>query len=95
VECAHDWDRMPGIERGLNGPHCFLCAKCGMWGWRPRWRISSTADPDPIRIYCPRRQATMHQRALVRSTTQEITARPMSARRARNGGYVPPGSGGR
>lgn len=91
-DCSHDWHRDTFVER-RNGPHVFFCSYCEQYGWRPRFRKNKSAPPDPIRVYGGKRQEIMRTRA-VRFEPPTVTARPMSARRGANGGFVPPGSCG-
>lgn len=94
ASCTHSWQRVPSLERGHDGPHVFECAYCGVYGWRKRFRAKANAPVDPIRVYCGKRQEIMRGRIRPLEPGR-WTAKPMSARRARNGGFVPPGAGGR
>lgn len=90
--CTHDWHRDAAAELP-NGAHIFRCTRCCLHGWRKRFRRNANDPPDPIRVYCGRRQDILKARITAKIPVH-YDARPMSARRARNGGYVPPGSSG-
>ena len=94
-ECpSHDWQRTPSIERANQGAHVFRCTWCRRFGWRKRFRKNTSAPPDPIRVYGGKRQVIMLERENAPLKESKISVKPMSARRARNGGFVPGGSNG-
>lgn len=91
-DCTHDWQRVPEKEL-RNGPHVFQCTWCQWYGWRKKERTNRKAETDPIRVYGGKRQDVIAARVKPLEPPK-MTARPMSARRGANGGYVPGGSSG-